>query len=206
MTSVSLEAIGLAFLSKAAVPYTALDEARITCPTDIFLRTIKSYMIAVFITILIGLVFLSVQISFTSINFPLLLLSMAIGVNMLALMGLILAGSLLLLVHHMWELGAAVAGSLFLFSGAIFPLETLPPALRWVGYLNPITYWLELLRRSLVPSIAGAYPTFSNLNEIQILGILVGLTAAFAIISALTFRWCDRRARQLGIIDMVTNY
>jgi ABC-2 type transport system permease protein len=47
-------------------------------------------------------------------------------------------------------IGDAVAGALFLFSGAIFPLSVLPTFLQPIGYAMPITYWLELLRRSLV--------------------------------------------------------
>ena len=125
---------------------------------------------------------------------------------MLALMGLIIAGVMLLLVHHMWDLGAAVAGSLFLFSGAIFPLEELPPIIRWVGYLLPVTYWLELIRRSLVGMIADAYPTFSSLDDLQLLGILILLTLVLGIIAAISFKWCEAQARERGLIDMITNY
>jgi ABC-2 type transport system permease protein len=125
---------------------------------------------------------------------------------MLALMGLILAGAMLLLVHHMWELGGAVAGALYLFSGAIFPLDVLPPFLRPIGYLMPITYWLELLRRSLVGSVAQAFPTLSGLDNTQLMGILLGLTALFAVVSLGLFRWCENKAKEKGVIDVITNY
>lgn len=183
--------------------------APIHFPTYLLGRSVASFLVgsvAVIITLLIGVFFLNVQIDLATVQLPYFILAMVIGVNMLALMGLILAGALLLLVHHMWELGTAVAGSLFLFSGAIFPLDVLPPALRWIGYINPITYWLEFIRRSLVPQTANAYPTLSNFNDTQILAILASLTIIFAFISGLLFRWCDRQARQRGLIDMVTNY
>ena len=103
-------------------------------------------------------------------------------------------------------LGEGVAGALFLFSGAIFPLEVLPAFLRPIGYAMPVTYWLELLRRALVGSVAEAFPTLVGFNNNQLLGILIGLTIAFGILSILVFRWCDYQARERGLIDIVTNY
>ncbi len=178
-------------------------------PTYLLGRGVASFLagsIAVFISILFGVLFLKIQIDWAQINWPLLLITLGIGINMLALMGLILAGVMLLLVHHMWGLGEAVAGSLYLFCGAIFPLETLPPWLRWIGYLMPVTYWLELLRRSLVGHIAQAFPTLSGYSNMQLMAILIGLTFLFAGIAAVTFPYCEARARDRGVIDVVTNY
>jgi ABC-2 type transport system permease protein len=162
--------------------------------------------ISVFITILFGVLFLHVDIVLAEIIWPLFLGSLAIGIIMLAMMGLILAGISLLIVQHVWFIGDAVAGALFLFSGAIFPLTVLPVWIRWVGYLNPITYWLEIIRRSLVGSVAEAFPTFQNLSNQQIVGILVVLTIVFGIASYYVFRYCEHLARERGLIDMVTNY
>ncbi len=178
-------------------------------PTYLFGRSVAFFIIgsiAVIITLVFGLVFLNVDIVLAQVNWILLVVTVIIGVNMLALMGLIIAGAMLLLVHHMWDLGAAVAGSLFLFCGAIFPLEVLPPAIRWIGYLLPVTYWLELIRRSLVGLIAEAYPTFSSLEDYQLLVILIILTLALAVIAGISFKWCETQARERGFIDMVTNY
>jgi ABC-2 type transport system permease protein len=183
--------------------------APIHVPTYLFGRGVAKFLvgtISVFVTIVFGLLFLHLTIDFGAVNWPLFWVSLFIGVIMLAMMGLLLAGVSLMIAHHVWFLGEAVAGALYLFSGAIFPLEVLPPFLRWIGYLMPITYWLELLRRALVGSVAEAFPTFSNLSDQQLLGILIGLTIAFAIISIVTFRWCDHQARERGLIDMVTNY
>ena len=99
-----------------------------------------------------------------------------------------------------------MAGALYLFSGAIFPLEVLPAWLRPIGYAMPITYWLELMRRSLIGNVAQAFPILARFSNMQLLGILVALTIVFAIISVFTFRWCDYRAREQGLIDRVTNY
>jgi ABC-2 type transport system permease protein len=162
--------------------------------------------ISVLITITFGLLFLNLRIDFAQVNWLLFITSLLLGVVMLAMMGLLLSGVTLLIAHQVWFLGEGVAGALYLFSGAIFPLDVLPPLLRPIGFIMPITYWLELLRRSLVGSVAEAFPTLSNFSNQQLLGILLGLTLVFAVLSVLVFRWCEYRARERGLIDMVTNY
>jgi ABC-2 type transport system permease protein len=99
-----------------------------------------------------------------------------------------------------------MAGALFLFSGAIFPLEVLPAWIRPLGYVMPVTYWLELLRRSLVGHVAEAFPTLQGINNLEIIGILLGLTIVFGVIAFYLFRYCEHIARERGLIDMVTNY
>lgn len=125
---------------------------------------------------------------------------------MLAMMGLILASVMLLLVHHMWGIGDAVASALYLFSGAIFPLEVLPDFLRPIGYIMPLTYWLELMRRAMVGEVAMAFPTLAGYSNGQLMGILIGMTVAFALLSGVIFRFCERRAKERGLFDIVTNY
>ncbi len=178
-------------------------------PTYLLGRGVARFLVAsisVVVTIMFGMLFLRLQIDLASVNWGLLLVTLLIGVNMLAMMGLILASVMLLLVHHMWGLGDAVAGALYLFSGAIFPLEVLPVFLRPIGYVMPITYWLELMRRAMVGEVAQAFPTLAGYSNGQLLGILVGITVAFALISGLTFRYCENRAKERGLFDVITNY
>jgi len=70
----------------------------------------------------------------------------------------------------------------------------------------PITYWLELIRRSLVGGVAQTFPTLAAFSNLQLLGILAALSAVFGIISFYSFRICDRLARERGLIDQTTNY
>ena len=162
--------------------------------------------ISVIVTILFGVIFLRLRIDPLAVNWGLFLISLIIGVVMLAMMGLLLAGLNLLVAHHYGAYGEAVAGALYLFSGAIFPLEVLPSFLRPVGFLMPVTYWLELLRRALVGEVAQAFPTLAGFSNLQLLGILLGLTLFFGLTSYYVFRWCEHQARERGMIDMVTNY
>jgi ABC-2 type transport system permease protein len=162
--------------------------------------------ISVIITISAGLLFLNLQLDFGEVNWLMFICALAMGVIMLANLGLLLAGITLMIAHHFFLIGEAVASALYLFSGAIFPLDVLPDWLRPIGFAMPLTYWLELLRRALVGSVAEAFPTLSGFSNAQLFGILTGLTVGFGFLSILIFRWCDHQARERGLIDMVTNY
>jgi len=183
--------------------------APISFPVYLLGRGVAKFLVAsssVLITILFGVLFLKVEIDPALIDWPLFLGGLLIGVLMLAMMGLLLGGIALLIAHHTWFLGEGVAGALYLFSGAIFPLEVLPSFLRPIGYAMPLTYWLELLRRALVGSVAEAFPTLAGLSNMQLLGIVIGLTLLFGVASYFVFRWCEKEARERGLLDIVTNY
>lgn len=183
--------------------------APINIPAYLIGRGVARFLVAsitVIITIAIGVLFLHVNVNLASVNWPLFLVSLLIGVVMLAVVGLSLAGISLVIVNNVWFIGDAVAGALFLFSGAIFPLEVLPAWLRPVGFAMPVTYWLELLRRSLVGHIAEAFPTLQNVTNLQLIGILLGLTVIFGSLSFFLFRYCEHVAQERGLLDRVTNY
>jgi ABC-2 type transport system permease protein len=161
---------------------------------------------AVLITLLSGMLFLRLDLDLRAVDWPLFLFALLVGVIMLAMLGLLLAGVTLLITHHVGFIGEAVAGALYLFSAVLYPLEMLPAFLRPFGYIMPTTYWLELLRRAAVGDVAAAFPTFAALSSGQILLILLGLSFFFGALSIFVFRWCDQRARELGLLDRVSNY
>lgn len=183
--------------------------APIHIPTYLFGRGAARFLTAtasVLITLVAGVLFLHVPLELTAVNWPLFFLSLFIGILMLALIGLLLAGITLLTARHSNFMGEAAAAALFLFSGAVFPLEVLPNWLRPIGYAMPLTYWLELIRRSLIGSVAEAFPTLAGYSNSQLLAILTGLTLFFGLLSFATFRWCDHLARERGLIDVTTHY
>ena len=183
--------------------------APISMPYYLLGRGVSRFLVAtvaVIITLAAGKLFLHLPLNLNQVNWALFLVSLFLGITMLAMMGLILASITLMIVNHHFILGDAVAGALYLFSGAIFPLEVLPTWLRPVGFAMPITYWLELMRRSLIGNVAEAFPTLAAFSNGQLLGILSGMTLLFAVTSVFIFRWCDHRARERGLIDWVTNY
>ena len=183
--------------------------APIHIPTYLVGRGVARFIfgsISVFITITFGVLFLKVPLVLGEIQWGLFLLSLFMGVLMLISLGLVLGSITLIIANHVWFLGEGVAGALYLFSGAIFPLEVLPEWLRPIGYAMPLTYWLELMRRSLIGEIAEAFPALAAFSNLQLLGILLGLTLVFSVVAFFAFRYCDHRARELGYIDMTTNY
>ncbi len=119
--------------------------APLSMPFYLLGRGVAKFLVAsvsVIITILAGALFLHVQIDWLQVNWPFFFLVLAVGVIMLSVMGLLLAGLSMVFVRHSGMLGEAVAGLLYLFSGAIFPLEVLPAALRPIAFscLSP-TGW-----------------------------------------------------------------
>lgn len=162
--------------------------------------------LSVLITILAGVLFLHVSFDPLQANWLLFFVSLFIGVIMLSTMGLVLAAFSLLVVRHSSFMAEGVSGVLFLFSGAIYPLEVLPKWLQPVGFVIPITYWLELMRRSLIGNVAQAFPTLARFSNLELLGILVGLAFLFGLLSIFVFRRCDHLARERGLIDRTTNY
>lgn len=161
---------------------------------------------AVIITLAGGILFLHVPFDFSQVNWLLFITSFIIGIIVLVYMGLVLAGVTLMLARHSDLVGDVVASSMFLFCGAIFPLEYIPALIRPIGYLIPVTYWLELIRRALVGSVSEAFPTFSALSNLELMGILIAFTLVYGLFSTRIFKACDHRAREKGLIDQVTNY
>lgn len=151
--------------------------------------------ISVTITVLFGVIFLKLPVTLAGINWPLLAATMLIGLVMLAVMGLLLAGITLMIANHVWFLGEAVAGALYVFSGAIFPLggaaclaapDRLPDADHLLAGAHPPRAGRR--HRRGVPDAGG-------LSNGQLLGILLGLTAALTVLAAVVFRWCEYQAR-----------
>ena len=183
--------------------------APVSVPWYLLGRGVSRFLIATFsvvITLVFGAIFLHIPIHISAIDWNLLIVSMVVGVIMLSLIGVLLAGITLLTVKQSFFIGDVVAGVFFLFCGVIFPIELLPPLMQAIGKLLPVTYWIELVRRAMVGSVAEAFPTFTNMSNSQLLLILTGLTILYGIISIIVWRVCDHRAREQGLIDWTSNY
>ena len=69
---------------------------------------------------------------------------------------------------------------LFLLSGAVFPLDRVPPWLNVVAHLNPFTYGVDLLR--------GIFSGVWHYSVWHSLGVLVGCAAVFLSLAVAAFR------------------
>jgi ABC-2 type transport system permease protein len=162
--------------------------------------------LSVIVALGFGIVFLKLQVNPAEVRWTLFIVTLCIGIALLAMMGLALASIVLTIAHGSWLVGEAVAGALYLFCGAVFPLDALPGWLRPVGYLMPVTYWLELVRRALVGRVAHEYPPLAGIGDGELLALLVLMTLALSGMAAAMFRHCDFIARERGLIDRTTNY
>ncbi len=163
-------------------------------------------MISILITIIFGIIVFKLPIGLATVNWPLLLLSLFLGIVSLAALGVIMGSLTMMMARHFWSIGEAVAGGLYLFTGAIFPLDVLPAWLRPIGFIFPVTYWLEVARRAILGPNAVTFPTLSGFSNLELVGILAGFGLALTILSTLFYRWSLHQAKEKGLIDMETSY
>jgi ABC-type multidrug transport system permease subunit len=65
-----------------------------------------------------------------------------------------------------------------LLSGYVFPRDSMPPALAWISYLIPATYFIEILRGVILRG-AGAAQLWPEAVALAVFGaVLIGLSAA----------------------------
>lgn len=159
--------------------------------------------VAVVIMLMLGTLALGVPVRFGGIDWPLLAAALVLGSAMLALFGILLGGVTLVTARHNYGVGEAVAGGLYLLSGVVFPLDSLPVWLSGVSRVLPITYWLEAFRRALLGESTAA---FAGLSDGTLVAIIAGSSAGLALLAVFCFRAAERRARAKGLLDMQTMY
>jgi ABC-2 type transport system permease protein len=163
-------------------------------------------MVSLLITVGVGIIAFDLPITLTDVNIPLLIVSMVVGIVSLACIGLILGAVTLSMARHFWSVGEAVAGALYLFTGAIFPIEVLPSVLQPFSYALPMTYWLEVTRRALLGSDMATFPTFAEWSDGQLLGVLSLMTLFVIGFSWWFFQAALTRAKNRGMLDMESSY
>jgi len=164
--------------------------------------------LSVVITMAFGLYVLKLSIHAADVNWLYLAASMVLGLVSMAFLGLMLGAATMQMARHYWSVGESVAGALYLFCGAIFPLDVLPQWLRPLGFALPLTYWLESLRRAVLGPAAsrGISPSLAGIGDGQLLWILVAVTLVSGVVSIYFFRWSELRAREKGLLDMTSQY
>ncbi len=162
--------------------------------------------IAVGVTLAAGVLFFGVPLTTATVNWPMFAAALALGIACLTLMGIIIGGWTLTVRSEPWFIGEGIAGALYLFSGAIFPITLLPAWLQPIGFALPLTYWLELLRRALLGPGAAAFPTLAGFSDGQLFGILGAITAVLAVVTVVSYGYFDRVAREQGLIDAQSNF
>lgn len=154
------------------------------------------------VTLAFGVLVLGVHIDFAAIDWLLLIAAMAVGLGSIVALGLTVAGLCLTVRREAWSYPEAIAGGLYLLSGAIFPPDLLPAFLQPLALALPTTWWLEGVRRALLGArtpglLAGA-------DDPIVLFALCASTGVLTLVSWTVFRTFERAARERGLIDQTT--
>ena len=161
-------------------------------------RVLLSF-VAVVLTMAVGVAFLGVELR---PNLLYLVPATVLGVMAVIALGVFMAGWCLQLRQEAWHYPEAIAGALYLVSGAIFPIDVLPSVLHPIAYGSPTTWWLEASRRGLLGH--GSPGALGGLSDITVMLLLLASTAIAIPLALAAFAWFMRRARQAGLLDMVT--
>ncbi len=126
--------------------------------------------LAVVITLVFGVVALDVAVDLAQTDWLMFGVGLFIGLACICTIGVALAGVTFLTAKHSSGINEGIAGLFYLFCGVVYPITVLPQWGQTIGLAIPITYWLELMRRSLVPSMD--FSEMSGLGEYSDLSIL----------------------------------
>ena len=172
-------------------------------PVSIGRALVKALIAAISAVIVIGVgALIGMPMRAGGPDLLLLLVVMALGLTSIVGLGIALGAVCVQLRNDAWGYPQAVAGSVFLLCGAIFPLDTLPRALQLLGAALPMTWWIEGVRRALLgtasPGMLGELST-----PLLLLVLTVG-TVLITLAAPRLFRIGIDRAREKGYLDRST--
>jgi ABC-2 type transport system permease protein len=160
--------------------------------------------VGVLVALLFGRLVLGLSIGVPGTNWLLVVAAVALGLVGVLWMGIILAGTSLVVARHSMNLNEGLSGLFFLLCGAIFPLDVLPRWARVLSLALPFTYWLELLRRMLTGH--GFAASLAGMSDGDLWRVIALATVAICALAFLWFNGCERFARERGLIDWKSNY
>ena len=160
--------------------------------------------IGVLVALAFGRWVLGLSIGVPGTNWGSVAAATLLGLLAVLWLGLLLAGTSLVVARHSMNLNEGLSGLFYLACGAVFPLDVLPRWIQTISLSLPFTYWLELLRRMLTGR--GFASILAGLSNADLWRILALSTAGFCAFALVWFRFCERVARDRGLIDWRTNY
>ena len=160
-------------------------------------------LVSIVIVLVVATLALHLPIDPLRIDYPLLLVACLVAALTIIGMGAAY-GVLLLMARESYGFAEVGSQSIYLLSGAIFPISVLPGPLAALASLNPLVYWMELVRRALLGS--NALLMFPDLSVGEVLPRLVVSAAGMLLLSHLVFTWADNRARKVGLYDREINW
>ena len=166
------------------------------------------------VALLFAVAALGLRIDPFAVDWPLLLVTMLLGLPPVLALGIVLAAVCLQTRQESWNYPDAFSGAMFLISGVVFPLSVLPDWLEVFGLLNPISWWVAGVRRAVLPdgpsSIGGAGSLWTSVTgtaapePVILIGGLFLTGAVTTLVATALFRGSERRARDRGLLDRTT--
>lgn len=148
---------------------------------------------------------LRAAVGWAGIDWGWLAVYLLIGLAMLWACGMILAGACLNMSRNGMFLSEGVGALVYLLSGVVFPLGTLPAWVQGVSLTLPTTYWLEGMRRALIGRVPESAPMLhgplAGWENGQLAVALAATTAGLVVAAELFWRWSERRAWRLGKLE-----
>jgi len=155
-------------------------------------------------TIASGYLFLGLHFRADGIQWGTFFGALFVGLVGLGGISVILAGIMLIIDRMGWVWAEGISGLMFLAAGAVIPMALLPAPMEWFGRTLPMSYWADLWRHALYG--AGSAYTLPGLSPSSLWRWLIGSTAAWAVLSAVSYNICDLLARRWGRVERETFY
>ena len=166
------------------------------------------------IALLFAVVVLGLRVDLGAVHWPMLVLTLALGLPPILALGVALAAICLQTRQESWSYPEAFAGALFLVSGVVFPLSILPAPVQVLGLVNPVTWWVAGVRGAILPSgassIGGAGSLWLSLTGTAVpdgattIAVLLLTGVVSTLAATALFRVSERRARERGLLDRTT--
>lgn len=145
-----------------------------------------------------GLLGVQIPIDWWAIDFPLLALSLIIGIFCFLAIGFMLCGINIMTSRVQFMLSEYVSGILYLFGGVVFLPQMLPSWGQVISNALPITYFLTSIRFSILHQ--AGFDAQTNLAYL-------GLTTIGVVVLGLgIFKIAEYKARKDGLIDRKEEY
>lgn len=145
-----------------------------------------------------GLLGVPIAINWYAVNYPALLLSLAIGIVCFIAIGFILCGINIMTSKVQFMLQDYVIGILYLFGGVVFLPDLLPTWGQAISNGLPITYFLRCIRSSFLNQA-------STVFQMDFLYLTI-TTAATVVVGFAIFKTAMYKARRDGLIDKKEEY
>ena len=151
-----------------------------------------------------GAVVLGLPLGPGHVNWPLMLPTFLLGLANAAALGMAFAGLVLITARHSMLLAEGAGATFLLVCGVIYPVDFLPRWLHPVALALPMTYWMELVRRSY--GVLGFSPMLAAWGTGKLFAVFAATTVGLALVAVWGFRRLEHLAKRLGKLDQATNY